>query len=92
MEDVQMIHLKINNLPVSVPKGTKILQAAQSIGHSLQQPFGSRGGTADTHPVSVLEPSWIYLLQAADDISAVVHAQAKVAEDLPVGRCAPGHE
>ena len=32
MEDVQMIHLKINNLPVSVPKGTKILQAAQSIG------------------------------------------------------------
>ncbi|MBO4853398.1 MAG: iron hydrogenase small subunit [Schwartzia sp.] len=32
MEDVQMIHLKINNMPVSVPKGTKILQAAQSIG------------------------------------------------------------
>ncbi len=31
MEDVQMIHLKINNLPVSVPKGTKILQAAQSL-------------------------------------------------------------
>ena len=27
-----MIHLKINNLPVTVPKGTKILQAAQSIG------------------------------------------------------------
>ena len=32
MEDVQMIHLKINNLPVTVPKGTKILQAAESIG------------------------------------------------------------
>ncbi|MBQ9378084.1 MAG: iron hydrogenase small subunit [Schwartzia sp.] len=32
MADVQMIHLKINNLPVTVPKGTKILQAAQSIG------------------------------------------------------------
>ena len=26
---VEMIHLTINNIPVTVPKGTKILQAAQ---------------------------------------------------------------
>lgn len=30
--EIQMVNLTINNIPVSVPKGTKIMQAAQSIG------------------------------------------------------------
>ena len=32
MSEQQMIHLTINNIPVEVPKGTKIMQAAQKLG------------------------------------------------------------
>ena len=28
----QMVHLTINNIPVEVPKGTKIMQAAKTLG------------------------------------------------------------
>ena len=30
-----MVNLKINNIPVSVPKGTSILDAAKSVGISI---------------------------------------------------------
>ena len=32
MSEQQMIHLTINHIPVEVPKGTKIMQAAQKLG------------------------------------------------------------
>ncbi len=32
MSEQQLIHLTINNIPVEVPKGTKIMQAAQKLG------------------------------------------------------------
>ncbi len=31
-EEIPMVHLTINNIPVEVPKGTKIMQAAQQLG------------------------------------------------------------
>ncbi|MBP3722207.1 MAG: iron hydrogenase small subunit [Selenomonadaceae bacterium] len=35
MSDTQMVKLKINNIPVEVPKGTKILAAAKKIGINI---------------------------------------------------------
>ena len=32
MENVQMVHLKINGIPAEVPAGSTILQAAKSVG------------------------------------------------------------
>ena len=32
VKDIPMVHLTINNIPIEVPKGTKIMQAAQTLG------------------------------------------------------------
>ena len=55
----------------------------------FHEPFGSGGGSTDTHSLDTLKPLWVYFFRSLDEVGIGIDTQALIEQHLAIRTLAP---